>query len=192
MRDLWDQARSCPGHALMMMPEQTLRRKEQLSDKAPNDCMELGLLGMVLVSFCLCRHQVRRSWEKLGIVQSEVTILQLRRDWPGEVRILAQAHVFGTIHRCPLWVHCGQSLLVVCGQCALASLDAGTGHLQPEVPAEPVGGGSQKMVPKRELVLGTRWTDREGHCAVGMSSLRTALLPLTHQCGQGCLGGTLG
>lgn len=80
MRDLWDQERSCPGHALMVMPEQTPRRKEQLSDKAPNHCMELGLLGMVLVSFCLCRHQIRRSWEKLGIIQSEVTILQLRRD----------------------------------------------------------------------------------------------------------------
>lgn len=133
----------------MILPEQTLRRKEQLSDKAPNDCMELGLLGMVLVSFCLCRHQVRRSWEKLGIVQSEVMILQLRRDWPGEVRIPAQTHVFGTIHGCPLWVCCGQSLLVVCGHCALASLDAGTGHLQPEVPAKPVGG-----VPKR-------WSSRE-------------------------------
>lgn len=80
MRDLWDQERSCPGHALMVMPEQTPRRKEQLSDKAPNHCMELGLLGMVLVSFCLCRHQIRWSWEKLGIIQSEVTILQLRRD----------------------------------------------------------------------------------------------------------------
>lgn len=48
MRDLWDQERSCPGRALMMMPEAP-RRKEQLSDKAPNHCMELGLLGMVLL-----------------------------------------------------------------------------------------------------------------------------------------------
>ena len=119
-------------------------------------------------------------------------ILQLRRDWPGEVRILVQAHVFGTIHRCPLWVCCGQSLLVVCGQHALASLGAGAGHLQPEVLAKPVGGGPQKTVLKWELDLGTKWTDSQG-CAVVMSSLRTALLPLshTHQCGHRCLGGTL-
>lgn len=124
----------------------------------------------------------------MGIIQSEVTILQLRRDWPGEVRIPAQTHAFGIIHS--LWVRCGQSLLVVCGQRALASLGAGTGHLQPEVPAKPVGGGPQKIVLKRELVLGTRWTDSQG-CAVVMSSLRTALLPLshTHQCGQGACEG---
>lgn len=36
------------------------------------------------------------------------------------------------------------------------------------------------MVLKRELVLGTKWTDREGDCAVVMSSLGAALLPLSH------------
>ena len=76
--------------------------------------------------------------------------------------------------------------------CTPASLDAGTGHLQPEGLAKPVGGGPQEMALKRGLVLGAEWADREGDSAVAMSSLRTVLLPLSLQYSQGCLRETLG
>ena len=60
----------------MIMPG-ILRRKKQFRDKAPNHWVESNLSGMVLVWFCLCGYRVRLSCKGLGIIQSEVMILQL-------------------------------------------------------------------------------------------------------------------
>lgn len=160
MKDLWNQERSCPGHALMMLPKMP-RRKKVLSDKAPERWVESGLSRMVLTWFCLCRHQVTWNWERLGIFQSEEMILQLGRARAGEVSTHPSSHGW-LAHRCPLWVP---------HERAMASPDSGRGHLQPEGPAKPADRGPQEMVLKRGLVLGAEGTDsQEGDNAVVMSS----------------------